>query len=275
MKIKMANKNFIKAAERWMNKEPPSERVQPVTHIPQNTGSFNTDNASYSFLEGDFGRQVFGEYNKLVQSEYQYAYALQKLSFADDVVKGSNPFAFVLLNRVLQNHGKWVARPVDLERALEKGEIDLMGTYGDSGLVLRSENDPNEYLAKNLAYQVKEKGYVVGGDSVMIPLAGLELVYDSNSPHDLAFQLTNSSEIIYAPQLNKSNYSKKFNRADEKGLPIFEENGSRTLYSNEGKGLCRMHRGVVLGLHAGGGILDNSSSVGRVIVCAEDTSQKN
>jgi len=265
----MPNQRFLDTVKRWMNKEAPAERVQPATPISQSSPLIN--NASYSFLEGDFGRQVLEEYNQLVQSEYQNASALQKLSFADDVVKGSNPFALILLNRVLQHHRKWVARPVDLERALDKDAINLRGTYGDSGLVLRSETNPNEYLAKHLASQIKEKGYDVGGDSVMIPLAGLGLIHNSNSPHNLVFQLTDSSEIIYAPQLNKTNHNKKFNKANEHGLPIFEDNGSRTLYSNE-DGLCRLYRCRGLGLVAGGDVLANSIDNGRVIVCAGGTS---
>jgi len=269
----MPNPRFLKTAERWMNKEVPSERVQPLAPVPdpsQNTSNF-TDNATYSFLEGDFGRQVLEEYNQLVQGEYQNASALQKLSFADNVVKGSNPFAFTLLNRVLQNHGRWVARPTDLERALEQGTIHLSGTYGDSGLVIRDENTNNEYIAKHLGEQLRQKGYSVGGDTIMIPLAGLELRYDASSPHNLIFQLTNSSEIITASQLNKSNHGKKFNRGDEKGLPIFEDSGSRTLYSNE-DGVCRLYRDRVRGLGAGYGDLADSDSGGRVVVCAEGTS---
>lgn len=261
----MPNPRFLQTAERWKNPSLPAERIQPVIPVSQSTGNFNADNASYNFLEGNFGRQVLKEYDQLVQSEYQNAFALQKLSFADDVVKGSNPFAFALLNRVLQNHGKWVARPVDLEKALEKGAINLSGTYGDSGLCLRSESNPNEYLAKNLASQVKGKGYNVGGDTVMVPLAGLGLVYDSNSPHNLAFQLTDFSEIIYAPQLNKTNHGRKFNRADEQGLPAFEDSGSRTLYSNE-DGLCRLYRDGGLGLDAGDWDLAGSGGGGRVVL---------
>ena len=271
--IKMPNPRFSQIAERWMNKEVPSEKSQPVTPVQQSSPLMN--NANYSFLEGDFGRQVLEEYNQLVQSEYQNAFALQKLSFADNLVKGSNPFAFVLLNRLLQNHGKWVTRPIDLEKALEKEAIDLKGTYGDSGLVLRSENNPNEYLAKNLASQVKGKGYNVGGDTVMIPLAGLELVYDSNSPNYLSFQLTDSSEIIYAPQLNKTNHNKKFNKADEKGLPIFGDNGLRTLYSSEDSGLCRLYRCRDLDLNAWNADLAYSLPDGRVIVCAKGNVGKN
>ncbi len=269
----MPNPRFLKTAERWMNKEAPSERVQhitPVSNLSQNTGNF-TDNATYSFLEGDFGRQVLEEYNQLVQGEYQNASALQKLSFADNVVKGSNPFAFTLLNRVLHNHGRWVARPADLERALKQGAIDLRGTYGDSALVLRDENSKNEYIARRLGDQLRQKGHSLDRDTIMIPLAGLELEYDASSPHDLTFQLTENSEIITASQLNKSYHGKKFNKGDEKGLPIFEDDGSRTLYSNE-DGLCRLYRGRDLGLNARDGSLANSDEDGRVIVCAEGTS---
>ncbi len=269
----MPNPRFLKTAERWMNKEVPSKKFQPVNPTQQSPPLMN--NASYSFLEGNFGRQILEEYNQIVSMDYQGASVLNVLSFTDNVVKGSNLFAFVLLNRILQNHGKWVARPIDLERVLEKEAVDLKGTYGDSGLVLRSENNPNEYLAKHLASQVKGKGYNVGGDTVMIPLAGLRLIYDSNSPNDLSFQLTDSSEIIYAPQLNKPNHNKKFNKGDEKGLPIFEDNGSRTLYSNENGGLCRLCRVRDLDLNARIIDLANSNSNSRVVVCAKGTSQKN
>jgi len=266
---KIIPRDLIKHLE-WQ----PGQPTVPITPIPdpsQNASNF-TDNPSYSFLEGDFGRQVLEEYNQLVQGEYQNASALQKLSFDDNVVKGSNPFAFVLLNRVLQNHGKWVARPADLEKALEIDAINLRGTYGDSGLVLRSESDPNGYLASNLASQLSAKGHNLSGDAIMVPLAGLELVYDASSPHNLAFGLTDPSEVIYASQLNESNHGKKFNRGDEKGLPIFEDRGSRTLYSGESNGLCRLYRNRGLDLNAGNRNLADSDEDGRVIVCAEGTS---
>jgi len=254
----------------------PGQEIAPIKDpIVQSTQPINTrinqDNLTYDFLEGNFGRQILDEYNQLVQNEYQNVSTLQKLSFEDNVVKGSNPFSFILLNKVLQNHGKWVARPTDLERALEKESINLKGTYGDSGLVLRSNTDPNQYLAQNLISQIEQREELQS--PLMIPLEGLDLKYDSSSPSDLSFQLTDSTELIYAPQLNKSNHSKKFNNGDEKGLPIFDENGSRTLYSSEGEGLCRLFRDGDLDLGAGDGDLSSSGSDGRVIVCAEGTSK--
>ncbi len=88
---KIIPRNLIKHLE-WQPGQEISA-VNPITNpTPQGTSSFNADNASYSFLEGDFGRQVFGEYNDIVQNEYKGVSALQKLSFTDNIVKGSNPF---------------------------------------------------------------------------------------------------------------------------------------------------------------------------------------
>jgi len=263
----MPNKNFIKLAKRQMNKEAPAERIQPTTPISQSSHLIN--NASYSFLEGDLGRQVLEEYNQIASKDYQGASALNVLSFGDNVVKGSNPFAFVLLNKILAQQKMRIASPADLERCLEKGELDLRGTYGDSGLVLRDSGNPNEYLLNNLATQIN-----ILETPVMIPLTGLGLKYDSNSPHDLVFQSTDFSEIIYAPQLNKTNHGKKFDSGDKQGLPIFKDNGSKTLYSNKDVGLYRLFRDWDLDLVAWDDDLAYSVSDGRVVVCAEGTSQK-
>jgi len=262
----MPNQRFLDTAKRWMNKEAPAERVQPATPISQSSPLIN--NASYSFLEGDFGRQVLEEYNQRVSKDYQGASALNVLSFADGVVKGSNPFAFVLLNKILAQQKMRIASPADLERCLEKGELDLKRTYGDSGLVLRNDGNPNQYLARDL---IKQK--VASQYPVMIPLTGLDLKYDSNSSHNLSFELNNNSQFIYAPQLEHKNNQKKFNKVDGDGLPIFDSNGSRTLYTGEG-GLRRLYRYRDLDLGARDGDLAGSDSSGRVVVCAEGTSQK-
>jgi len=266
----MPNPRFLKTAERWMNKEAPSERTQPVIPVQQNPPLMN--NASYSFLEGTEGQAILDEYNQRVSGDYQGASPLNVLSFADNVLKGSNPFAFVLLNKILTQKKMRIATPADLERALEKEAINLKGTYGDSGLVLRSDGDPNQYLAKDLVNQVKQRGSLQF--PLMVPLAGLDLRYDANSPHNLSFQLTDFAELIYAPQLDHQNDRTKFNNGDEKGLPIFDQNGSRTLYTKNG-GLRRLYRNWGRDLDARVVALAYSYSCGRVIVCAEGTSPKN
>jgi len=263
----MPNKNFIKLAKRQMNKEAPVEKTQPVSPVQQSPLLIN--NVSYSFLEGDFGRQVLEEYNQIASKDYQGASALNVLSFDDNVVKGSNPFAFVLLNKILTQQKMRIATPADLEKCLEKGELDLKGTYGDSGLVFRSNKDPNKYLGIDLLKQIVAYPKI----PFLIPLAGLDLRYDSNSPKDLSFQLIDNSQLIYAPQLEHENNQKKFNKADGNGLPIFDSNGSRTLYTGNG-GLRRLCRDWDLDLDARDDGLADSYSNGRVVVCAEGTSRK-
>lgn len=259
------NPRLEELARRLGNEELPKEKPpkpEPVVRP--------FENVKYTFLSGDLGQSVLGEYQGRVQRDYNGNSALDVLSFSDDVVKGSNPFAFVLLNQIVSEKGMRIATPADLERALKEGEIDLKGTYGDSALVLRSGDNPNEYLAKNLIEQLQRRGSVQY--PLMMPLIGLELKSDTRSPHGLTFVLTNSSEAIYAPQLEHANDCKKFSEADEKGLPIFNDNGTRTLYTRN-SGLSRLYRNGDLNLDARDGGLTSSNSDGRVILCAEGTSR--
>ena len=262
--IKIIPREKIKHLEWQEGEEIPKEN--PIKNTPKN---FPSENVSYSFLEGDFGKTILEEYKMLVKEDYKNASALNVLSFEDNVVKGSNPFAFVTLNKILKSHGKWIARPKDLERALENDSINLKGTYGDSGLVLRSEGDPNEYLAKNLIEQIKERQTIEY--PLMIPLAEINLVYDSKSPNNLSFKLTDSTELIYVHQFEHKNDHSKFDKADDKGLPIFDTKGKRTLYTGEG-GLRRLYRGRISNLDARNWYLAYSYFDGRVVVCAEGAS---
>lgn len=267
----MPNPRFLQTADRWKNKEIPTEREKKQRPVKQKT-PFSTSNVNYSFLEGNSGEQILEEYNQRAKKDYKDSSTLKVLSFSDNVIKGSNPFAFVLLNKILTQQKIRIATPVDLERALEKEAINLKDTYGDSGLVLRNDGEPNEYLARDLINQIKKRGSLQY--PLMIPLAGLDLRYDTNSPHYLSFQLTDFTEFIYAPQFEHKNDQAKFNKADEKGLPIFDKNGSRTLYTENG-GLRRLYRCWGLGLDSRVRDLADSGGSGRVIVCAEGTRAKN
>ncbi|MFH1802513.1 MAG: hypothetical protein ABH864_03605 [archaeon] len=222
-------------------------------------------NFTYSFLEGDFGKEVLAEYNAKADKDYPGDTALKKLSFADNFVKGSNPFAFVLLDCILEPKGIRIASPADLERALEEGNLNLRGTYGDSALVLRNEGEPNLYHAKALVEQIKQRGNFEY--PLMIPLRGLDIYTDANSPHGIAFSLTDYTELIHALVLNNSSGS-KFNTGDKKGRPILDAEGKRTLYTAEG-GVRRLCRYRDLSLSAGDEVLAYSGEGGRVIVCRE------
>ncbi len=88
-------------------------------------------------LRREFGKEVLDEYNGRAKSDYDNAGALKVLSYSDGVVKGSNPFAVVLINQIVKENRLRAATQADLERALSAG-VDLSGTYTDSALVLRS-----------------------------------------------------------------------------------------------------------------------------------------
>ena len=109
------------------------------------------------FLEGDFGREFLQEYNRRVEEEYGNNQVLRVLTQEDNLVKGSNPFAVVLANQILREGGLRTATQPDLEMALISSALQLRETSVDTGLVLRSETDPNKYLASDLAKQLRAR----------------------------------------------------------------------------------------------------------------------
>jgi len=223
------------------------------------------------FLEGDFGKAFLKEYNGRVKTDYNTNSNLNVLKYNDNVVKGSNPFAVVLTNQILKQDGLGTATQADLERILRINALDLRGFYEDTALILRSEDEPNKYLAKNLVEQVKSKFIFlalrkkVGKTPIVIPLNGLELVNDSNSPYGLTFKLTDKSELIYVPILNGKNHGKSFSETGKYGLPEKLGEGNRILYTRD-LGLSRLYLDVDLGLGSYGRSLDDSSDSGRVVV---------
>lgn len=221
------------------------------------------------FLKGDFGKAV----NEEVQGKYQFP-AINKIKYSDNIIKGSNPFYVVAVNEIIRP-GYLTATPADLENILETNILDLNSIYEDSALVLRSEKDPNSYLAKKLMNQVKAINHRIKMP-VVIPLAGLELEADSNSEYGLAFKLREDAEIIYAPILNKetANFSSEdINKRT--GLPKKLGNGNRTLYTRQ-EGLHRLCLDSYLYLYSGDDDLGVSYDGGRVVVVksGEAASQK-
>ena len=215
------------------------------------------------FLEGDFGKAFFEEYNGRADADYNGNSVLNVLTYNDNVVKGSNPFAVILANQILREKGLGTATQADLERILRINALDLHGFYEDTALVLRTETNPNEYLAKNLAEQIKTR---VGKTPIVIPLNRLELINDSNSPHGLTFKLTDKSELIYVPILDGKNNGKSFSETGGKyGLPEKLREGNRTLYTRD-SGLSRLDLARDLDLASAWGSLHDSDGNGRVVV---------
>lgn len=247
------------------NSQLPVKEASPLIEIPEFI-------PQAGFLGGDDGKEIDRE----IGGKYEQS-ALQKDSYKGGVIKGSNPFYVVAVNELLRQNGLRTATPADLERVLKTNALYLRGHYEDSALVLRSAEDPNAYLAKDLAKQIKQRTGKQRKMPVMIPLAGLELREDQNSDYGLAFNLTDDSEIIYAPILNKGGGNFTSEDINEKtGLPKrTKREGNRYLYTRD-SGLSRLCLGGDLGLYSGNGDLAYSDVYGRVVVVSgEATSPEN
>lgn len=226
----------------------------------------------FGMLTGDFGKEVLAEYQGRVKSEYGSPRALNVLSYSDGVVRGSNPFATVLVNSIIRANGLRTPTQADLEVALNAG-VNLSGTYEDTALVLRSKSDPNSYLAGLVAKQLKTRGELKY--PAVIPLNGFDLTRDDASPHGLAFKLRDDAEIIYAPVLRKGGSFTSEDIDLKTGLPRkVGENGNRTSYITNA-GLSRLCLNGGLSLWSGNEGLAVSYADGRVcVVSGEATSQK-
>ncbi|HEB47214.1 MAG TPA: hypothetical protein ENI22_01985 [Candidatus Pacearchaeota archaeon] len=224
-------------------------------------------------LEGDFGKDFLEEYNRRVKVAYNDNSALNVLGmrpgyFKADVVRGSNPFAVVFANQILRQERFRVATPADAEKAFKFGDPTLREAYIDTGLVLRSKDDPNGYLAKDLMSQIEK----ITGKKVempaMIPLNGLELRTDQNSYYGLAFNFTDSSEIIHDSILNKPGNFSSEDINPKTGLPKkIGDKGNRIFHTRD-SGLSRL---VLrnLELFSNWEILE-SSGYGRVVVVSDE-----
>ncbi|MFH1585319.1 MAG: hypothetical protein ABIB79_00950 [archaeon] len=230
----------------------PVNEVNPLVEIPSNIPLMG-------FLGGGQGNEI----NEAIKKDYKGFYALQIAKYSDSVIKSSNPFYVVAVQNRLPS-GVDVATQADLEKALRCGSMDFRGTYEDTELVLRTNDDPNSYLADNLMNQVKQRGKKKM--PIMIPLRGLELEKDTNSPYGLTFKLKENAELIYSPTLNKDNgYFLSTDINEKTGLPKKLGKGERYLYTRN-KGLSRLYLNRSLNLYSRNDDLAISNAVGRVVL---------
>ena len=241
----------------------------PLIEIPKNIPSYN-------FLIGNFGKEFLEEYNGIVKSNYKDNSNLKVLKFTDNVIKGSNSYSIFLVNDILSKQGLRTATSSDVQKIVNKDKSFLSGIYVDLGIVLRTKNSPNEYLAKQLGKQAKERNYEFSNKSPLVFKASdLELILDNNSDSGLGFKIKESANPFNASELNNRNDGEKFNQTNENGIPIFDKKGNRTLYTRE-DGLSRFYLDWDSDLYSRSGNLANSNDDGRVVVAkdAEGVAQK-
>lgn len=223
------------------------------------------------------GKELLAKYNDSIAKYGDKAkqtlarYALD----ADETFLGSNPFMNVQLGGLVQ-----LAIPAELETAVRRNPDFFRDKYEDVALVLRSNGDTykqNDSIAKSLAKQVKKRlgAMPTAENPARISLKGLSLKEDANSQYGLVFVLGDGAEVISVPEFAYANNGKKFAKTDEKGVPIFNNQGNRIFYARD-NGLSRLCLDGDLDLGSGFEDLACSFSDGRVpLVFSEAGSQKN
>jgi hypothetical protein len=231
----------------------------PLIEIPKNIPSYN-------FLEGELGKEILEEYNSIVKQDYKDNSNLKVLNFSDGVVKGSNSYSIFPMFEILSKYGLRNANPADVQKIINRNENFLKNIYVDLGLVLRTENSPNEYLAKQLGKQSKERKYKFSNSNPLVfKSSDLELIVDSNSQLGLGFKIKESASPFNAREFDNEYDGKKFKTTNEKGVPIFDRNGNRTNYTRN-DGLSGFDLIRYSDLYSGIGDLSDSSGGGRVVV---------
>ncbi len=223
------------------------------------------------YLRGEFGREIHEE----IKVKYaDFLVVTENISYdkKDKLVNGSKPYYVVAANEMLRQIGLHTATPVELEMVVSANArnsssgLNLRGNYEDSALVLRSEGEPNSYLAGNLLRQLKMRNPKVKLP-VMIPLNGFDLERNQDSSSGLSFKLRDDADIIYAPILNLKDG--RFNSQDVDvlaGLPIKLCNEGERYFYTRNSGLSRLCLIVYLNLNSYNESLAYSYAIGRVVV---------
>ena len=183
-----------KLAEEELRRERLEEKLRGKAEKP-NKPTPQTLNNKYSFLEGQLAEQV----HDWITSNYQIPY-IENINYdsKEKIIKGSNPFYVTAVNDYFRKNNLEIrtASQAELEQILKSNSLELEKHYEDTSLVLRSEDEPNKYLAEHLARQVKKRQEL--NYPLMIPLKGLTLIKDSSSPYKYSFGLIDETEIIYS-----------------------------------------------------------------------------
>ncbi len=174
-------------------------------------------------------------------------------------IEDSNLFKVLLLNQI----GIRTATLPELGIILESNPEFLSSHYEEApSVVLRSKEDfyqDNNYLINQLSKDLKIKNF-----KVPLVINGLKIKEDNDSVYGLSFN-AKEAQIIKAPELKHSNNQKTFSKLNEKGMPIFDEKATKTLYTRD-NGLSRLYLDGVLDLVSEDEDLAGSDGAGRVVI---------
>lgn len=213
-----------------------------------------------AFLQGKDALEIYNAIKDLGLGWMNYDAETQTL-------RGSNPFIAARIDALLRPLGIRVADLRDLSRP-EVMEMTRGLFYADTPrFALRTMNDSHKRnlpLIKRTAEEVEKK---YGKLNLPLIISGFDAVPWPEDKKGYGVNIVPRDDFtaVYDERLNGKNNGRKFSKADEFGLPIFDEKGSRTFYArNEGlSGFC-------LNRNSGMGSIDrnlaDSYGVGRVVV---------
>ena len=177
-----------------------------------------------SFLQGRFGKAV----NEKVHEMFKDIPAIDNITYnkSKRIVEGSHPIYQTAVNMALRAMfpGIRTATQGELEIIAQNNILPLKGNhYSDSSLVWRSNENPNEYLAKLLEEQFKARNITLKENTAyVLPLHSLILAKDANSPHKVSFEITDETISSYfEARILMSEHGSYINSKEMKdGLPI-------------------------------------------------------
>lgn len=213
--------------------------------------------------------KLLEEYREGVSSYSESARKSLDIFFEmNEEIVGSNCFAPIELRKYLPKE-KRLATMSDLGRAKEINPRFISNSYSDVGLVLRKEDDLkypyNTYLARGLINQLSKRSISLKTPKV-IYFDALDLKEDKDSLYGLAYILNEKAKfgenIVDAPELTRNYQFKIF---DEKGIPIIDERGSRSLHARQ-DGLSRFYLYKNSAVGSGNWDLSYSNYNGRVVL---------
>ena len=225
----------------------------PKVNIPLGKGlQFITDQNLYKEIIKYFTK-TFPSHGDVLNKKFEW-------NDSKSVATGSNPYIAVAVDMFLKNQKSkhCIAAQRDLETDIEK----FKGFYEDTGLALRSIENPNKDSAEFFYNQIKKTNSQVKFP-IFADLRDLEL--DAN----LNFKLTPQSRYKTADCLNWKSGT-KYSQFDDYGLPKVEDTNSKRQIWTTKDGLVRAYLNWILYFNADNDNLPNSSDDGRVVLVSAE-----
>lgn len=215
-------------------------------------------------------QETLQEYNKLVDKDYQGLSALKPFRFDADKgeVVGSNiPAKVLLFSRFLKPAGYEISGLQELEDARNMHAknascgLDTSGyCYVDTGIVVKK----NTERTADIVEQIKRINPNLA--KLKVPVAfGLDAleVRVGGKLNGVNYVLTDEAKLYEAPEYAGNN--KLFSRV-EKGRPVVQEQGMRTIWNNDNLDISRLCLGGSLSVFADYDGLASSVGGGRVVL---------